>query len=140
MPAGRPQVPLEQYKDEIAAWIADGHSHESIISRLQHNVTFTNATYYRGIKQWGIQKNVRIRGAGEGTDEEQEELKETIHLLFYRPGLPDDEILLILEKQGRYVPRRTLQRLRYDMRLKRRIMTPEERQRADEEVKIFLEQ
>ena len=87
MPAA---IDLEEKKEYVAGLIADGVSHNVIISRLQ----ISQATYYRRIKAWGLQKNIRIRNS---TDQGSFDfIRGRIALWFYRFALSNKEIYTLL--------------------------------------------
>ncbi|KAL3475663.1 hypothetical protein BJX99DRAFT_271041 [Aspergillus californicus] len=116
MPAGRPSINLEPYKAEIIdLYTRQDMSAETIVDFLIHRyfLKITTRTLFKRLQSWGIQKINRTASI-------DLILHARIKVLFFQVGLEDEDMLIVLQREGFTIKARTLKHVRHTLGLYRR--------------------
>jgi hypothetical protein len=139
MPAGRPQIDLEPYKDKILFYYQTNNRPVSYIcARLnqKYGLQCSERTMHDRLKHWDITKRQSVPRS--------EVLEARIRLLFYEVGLSEAEMFKVLRTEGVKITQRNLGRYRRELGLRRRLTSREmidEADRAAEDwIKLELEE
>ena len=126
---GRKAIDLEPYRDEIISLYSSSTSVNSIRTSLQekYNLQISKRTLENRLQQWEIRRQDR-------TIASNPLLHARIRVLFFQVGLEDKELLSVLQKDGFYISSRTLERLRTQLGLFRRVRDPLAQQLQREEM------
>ncbi|KAI8957879.1 hypothetical protein F5Y11DRAFT_338003 [Daldinia sp. FL1419] len=122
---GRQLIDFEPYKDQITTWFNENLTTQQILSNFHREYRWKPAprTLNRTLRKWGLRKQHHIR-----TNTLPEDLKDEILYLFFQFQSTDKRICEILKTKGYNLSPRQLQKIRFDLGLKRRTTTPEEKQ------------
>ena len=126
---GRKAIDLEPYRDEIISLYSSSTSVDLIRTSLQekYNLQISKRTLENRLQQWEIRRQDR-------TIASNPLLHARIRVLFFQVGLEDKELLSVLQKDGFCISSRTLERLRTQLGLFRRVRDPLAQQLQREEM------
>ncbi|KAL1954262.1 hypothetical protein VTO42DRAFT_1448 [Malbranchea cinnamomea] len=121
MPAGRPKVDLERYREEIVGLYGEGLSRIELVKYLKtiHGVEISLKTLSRRLREWRVRR--------EPQTEYSEALFSRIQVLFFDPGLEDAKLLQVLQQEGFRVTKWGLVQARFRLGLRRRLRLRPER-------------
>lgn len=121
----RAKINLDPYKDEILALISLKKSNANIMRYLydSYHIQVADHTLRRRLKEWDISVRNRMQ--------DTPALRDRITSLFFN-GLNEDQLYRALQTEGYQLGERALQRLRFELGLKRRHRTAEDQKEADE--------
>jgi hypothetical protein len=106
--------PTDDVKDAIITWFHDNVTHKNISLKLEaeYSVTVSERTIRSLLASWKLTRRVRVKETGE--------LKARIAYLFFL-GFNDTEILHVLKLEDYNLEKRTLQRIRRNLGIWRRL-------------------
>jgi hypothetical protein len=112
---GRPSKNLTPYRDQITELFQNGAMVDNILRFLKscHNIEIGKRTLERALSSWDVKKNTRTSRTSQ--------LRARISVLFFQCCLEDKDMLRALQQEGYKISYWTLQRIRREMGLVRRI-------------------
>jgi len=122
---GRPKVDLDWYRHELTGLYNEELKIDQLVQYLfdEYGIEITSRTLKRRFNEWGVRKHAATIVS--------DELKKRIQVLFSEVGLNDKEMLQVLQAEGFQIGQWALIRLRYELNLKRRSRTEEQRAQAE---------
>ena len=113
---GRTAIDLEPYKAQMISWFQDENMTTNEIAeslRSSYEIAIVPRTIQRRLKDWGITKRTRVENTAK--------LRARIAYMFCMLGFTDDEMLHALKIEGYQIGKTSLERIRREQRLWRRL-------------------
>jgi hypothetical protein len=126
-----PPINLQPYRQQITELAIAGESATAICDVLlhTHSVTVSIRTINSRLNDWGIHRP---------TVSKEAQATEQLILDLYQLCLNTNEVLHILQKNGKAISERTLRRIRKRLGIRLRVDDPTEREQQIEEIKAIL--
>ncbi|KAI1808179.1 hypothetical protein F4811DRAFT_572075 [Daldinia bambusicola] len=133
---GRKSINFEPYKEQITAWFHAGFTTEKIRQEMFRKYHWKPSlrTLNRTLRKWGLQKQHRVRVQGGAFDE----LKEQLLILYFQTHAYDSKLSELMRRKGFQVSTGQIREIRYELGLKHRKATPEEKQQQIDEIRITM--
>jgi hypothetical protein len=130
--SGRPPINLDRHREQLIGLYHASMTLDHLIDFMydHHHISINKRTIKRRFKLWNVRKYI--------SSDCSQEMQDRIVELFFEAGLNDREMLQVLKADGFTIGLYALIRIRFNLNLRRRMVTDEEKAASQESARTAL--